>query len=216
MAGVPICRWLCNRQLWLFCGSWIAGILTKDGRDGTQEVEGTKAKRAAQSLDLREVGVQEDLRRVVRNDIDTTELLHEHGDLRGDHGVAVAADKEDLLEPALLDGRPGFILGLDSYVHIEEITGGLELVVAHSADRLVGIGVAVLGHVPAGAFRVERDHAADDDGGDSCAGHHQAPVQADRDAVVMNLEVKVSVVVTVEGHVPRLEMLTLNSARQIA
>lgn len=66
--------------------------------EGKQPVDDTEPKRRREGRGLWEAGVDEDLGRVVRNRIDAAELLHEHDDLGGDHGVAVSADSEQLLD----------------------------------------------------------------------------------------------------------------------
>lgn len=72
-------------------------------------------------------------------------------------------------------------------MHVEEIAGGLESVIAQSADGLEGVAVSFFGHIPSGAFGIERDQDADNDSGNHGTAHHQAPVQAERNAVIRYL-----------------------------
>lgn len=93
-----------------------------------------------------------------------TVLLHEHADFGVQHGIAVAAHGQDLLDLALADSH-GLLLGLQQRVHVKEVAGGLDFFVAELAGAQVGLAVAVLGEVPAWRPRRELDHGTDDNGG---------------------------------------------------
>lgn len=143
------------------------GINRVERRQCEQPVDDTETQRRTQGTDFGQFGLKEDLRRVVRNDVDTTELLHEHCYLGRNHGVAVAADREQLLEAVALADALGHFLGIEQGAHVEEVSRGLDLLVSQLAECFVRVVVPVLGQVPAGRLGVEGDHAADDDGGDS-------------------------------------------------
>lgn len=55
---------------------------TYNGRDGEDKVDHSKAPRTEKSTSSRETTFLEDSRAVVRNNVDTTELLHKHDCIR--------------------------------------------------------------------------------------------------------------------------------------
>lgn len=104
--------------------------LTINRRYRKEEVDDAKAKRSSKSRHLWKIRVQENFRRIVCNDIDTAKLLHEHDDFRGDHRVPVSTNGKEFLQTALLANGHGFTFRLKPNMHVEEIPGGLESVMA--------------------------------------------------------------------------------------
>lgn len=138
--------------------SWLyARELTIYGWDCKQEVDDAKPKGSRQGTRLSKVCVQEDLRRIIGNHVDTAKLLHKHNNLRGHHSVSVTSNRKELLDAITCPDGHGLTLRLQSDMHIEKVSGRLEFVVTQSADGLEGITVSVLGQIPSRALWKERD-----------------------------------------------------------
>ncbi|KFY44905.1 hypothetical protein V495_03218 [Pseudogymnoascus sp. VKM F-4514 (FW-929)] len=149
------------------------------------------------SGEFREVGLDEDLRGIVGDDINTTELLHEHYQLRSLHGAAVPRHRDEFLD---------FIA---HRVATLKLSAHEELDVELVARRLTGSELAarilldfnralkrfikvlpvdykrVLAEEAAKAAEAKqaachawthKDEAADDDSGEHSGGHHETPV----------------------------------------
>ena len=78
----------------------------------------------------------------------TTYLLHEHDDFGGHHGTPVSWNSNHLLELVVPEDH-AFFLGLKESVHIENISGRLNLAVAEFAHALIRVKVSSFAHVPA-------------------------------------------------------------------
>lgn len=83
---------------------------------------------------------------VIGNDVDTTELLHEHDEEGRLRGTTIALDGEEFLEQilALTFG----LLDFEKLVSVVHVACGLDLVLSQAAESLEGFVVLALLHVP--------------------------------------------------------------------
>lgn len=117
--------------------------------DGEEPVDDAEAEGGDEGGLLGEAALDEHLGRVVGDDVDAAQLLEEHDDLRGQRRVAVAPDREQLLDLAAphVHRLP---LRLQQRVHVEQVPRRLHPLVPQLPDRRVRVPVPVLGQVPAG------------------------------------------------------------------
>lgn len=88
---------------------------------------------------------------VFTDNVDTTELLHEHEDERCKGGASVAGNTEHLedVNATALD----LLVLHEKYMGIVQVTGGLDLVVTETAEGIVCVTVTALANEPTGLNR---------------------------------------------------------------
>jgi len=95
-------------------------------------VEGSETESGTEGGDFRETSLTENSRRVVGDDVDTTELLHEHDDTGCEGSTTVTRDGEEFDDSEATGSDVGLLL--EKSVNHEEITSGLKLGVTETAE----------------------------------------------------------------------------------
>jgi hypothetical protein len=122
-------------------------------RERKEPVDEPEAPRGEHRLLRRVPRLHEDRRRVERHDVDAAHLLRDHHDPAGERRAAHARDGEELDEALVVVRAVEDRVLLDELaVHVVEVARGLQLAVAQAAERLEGVDVAVLLHIPARRF----------------------------------------------------------------
>jgi hypothetical protein len=146
------------------------------------EVYDTKPHRGTKSAKFVEAGIEEDLGRVVCDNIYSAKLLlflawsfisievesgyllHKHKDLRCHHRTAVARHAIELSDLIYAFDHVLF-LNFKESVHVEHISSCLNFVVSQAAHAVIGFLVTTLAHIPTRGLGAEEDKTADDHGG---------------------------------------------------
>ena len=145
--------------------------------EGKEPVDEAETERADQGSELGETSVDEDGGGVEGDDVDTAHLLGNHDGESSQVGTADSGDGEELSEAGDVVGLANeLLLNLELSGDVVDVAGDLDGVVAENGQRLPGIGVAALLHVPTRRLGAEVDEAQKGDGRDEGSAEHQTPV----------------------------------------
>lgn len=139
-------------------------------REESLPVDDAGAEGGEESLLVAEAALDEDLGAVVRDDVNTAELLHEHDEEGGLGGTTVAGDGEELGGAGPGGLGLDFFLEHEANVNVVQVAGGHEAGLAELGQGLESLLVAPLAHEPSRGFRGVIGHGADEDGWDGSRG----------------------------------------------
>ncbi|KAH3664018.1 hypothetical protein OGAPHI_004732 [Ogataea philodendri] len=166
-------------------GSAAKFVNREKGRQGKHPVEHTETPRCNKGVLDGETRVQEDGGRIVRDDVDSAELLHEHADPRANGTVSVSSHGDHLLE--LGEERAAhFSLLEQQNVRVECVSGGLQRGVSHLDQRVKRIPVSAFTHEPSWGLWTERNLGENHKRRQARRSQHQTPVQTLVDPMVRN------------------------------
>lgn len=117
------------------------------------KVNQSKSKTSNQCILFRSTSLSEDSRRVKGDNVDTTHLLTNHNDERGESCSTKTGNGEELS-----DSRQVVTLTDDCCFNLElaidkvKITSGKKIVLAKSAEGIVGFSIFSSLHQPSGGF----------------------------------------------------------------
>ncbi|KAH3669613.1 hypothetical protein OGATHE_002425 [Ogataea polymorpha] len=160
-----------------------------NGKEGWQckhPVEHTKSPGSNKRVSDRESRVTEDRGRIVCNNIDTAELLHEHTDPGTDSTISVSSDSDHFLD-FCEEGCFHVSFLKKQKMTVEGVSSRLQRSVSHLDERLEGVTVSSFTQEPSWRFGTEWNLRKNYDRRQTSRTQHQTPLKTFGDPAIWHL-----------------------------